>query len=128
MSVDLGVLMYLHFLRSVSESQFDKELLGVYHLEGVEFLLDLLSKHWRQTVARCDLAPSIIFAAWPSIVELNAGTEGSITFGSTRWSIRDTLRVAAEFQSRHEVVLATNCYGIRPLVSMRIIIWSAWSR
>jgi hypothetical protein len=128
MSVDFRVLMHLHFLHSVSESQFNEELFDAYHLEGVEFLLDLLSEHWRQTVACCNLASSIIFAAWPSIMKLNARAEGSITFDSTRWSIWDTLRVAAELQRRHEVVLPTNGNRICPLVSMRVIIWSAWSR
>jgi hypothetical protein len=91
MSINLGVLMDLHFLSRVSVSQFNERLCGAYHFEGVELFFDLLSKHWRQAVARCNFASPIIFATWPSVMELNTGTESGVTLDSTRWSIWDTL-------------------------------------
>lgn len=57
---------------------------SIYHFESVELLLDLLGKHWGKTVASSNLAPTIIFPAWPSIVELNARAEGGISLGSRR--------------------------------------------
>jgi hypothetical protein len=46
MRVDLGILVDLHFLQiiSIGISQSSRQ---TYHLEGVEFFFDLLSKHWR---------------------------------------------------------------------------------
>lgn len=68
-----------------------------YHLEGVELLFDLLSKHGRQAVAGCNLASAIILSTGPGIVELDSRAECgiSLTDGALR-SARNALRITTE--------------------------------
>ncbi len=99
--------MHFHFLRGVRYNESKDWIeFQTYHLEGIELLLDLLSKHWRQAIAGRNLASSIVFAARPCIMELNPWTKCGIAFGSTRRCIWNALRVPPEFQSRHEIVFA----------------------
>lgn len=53
--VDLGVLVDFHL-----------------HFEVVDFLPNLLSQQRRQTVAGGNISTTVILAAWPGVVELNA--------------------------------------------------------
>ena len=46
MRVDFGILVDLHFLRTVSVRYLQSSR-QTYHLEGVELFFDLLSEHWR---------------------------------------------------------------------------------
>lgn len=76
-----------------------------YHLEVVDFLLDLLSKHWGEAIARRNLSSTIVLTAWPCLVELDPRTECGITLdSSTLRSSWHTLGVSSETQGRHEVV------------------------
>lgn len=49
-----------------------------YHLEAVELLLNLLCKHWGESVAGGDFATAVIIRGRPGIVELNAWAEAYI--------------------------------------------------
>jgi hypothetical protein len=52
------------------------------HFVRVDFFLDLLGKHWGQTVASMHVAPTVIFSTWPGIVELNVRAEGGTSLAS----------------------------------------------
>ena len=70
MGVDLRRLVNFHFL---SERLVDApvSVFGItYHLERVELLFDLLSKHRSQTIASGYLTTTIVFSTWPRIMEL----------------------------------------------------------
>lgn len=55
-----------------------------YHLERVEFLFDLLSKHRRQTIACGYFTTSIVFTTGPSVMELDAWAERNVAIGRYR--------------------------------------------
>ena len=50
-----------------------------YHLESVEFLFDLLSKHRSKTVARSNISSAIIVGGRPRIIELNTRAEADVS-------------------------------------------------
>ncbi len=79
MCVDFRILVNLHFLQIISIKVYIFSL-RTYHLEGVELLFDLLSKHRRQAVAGCNLTPTVILSTRPGVVELDSRAEGSISF------------------------------------------------
>lgn len=94
-----------------------------YHLECVQFLLDLLRKHWCQAVAGGNLSPTIIFPTRPCVMELDARAESSVPLPDRGRSSRQTFRVSSEPQSRHEVVFAAErdrpCTSVSLWVTIR---------
>lgn len=92
-----------------------------YHLKSIEFLLDLLSEHWRKAIASSNLAPAVILPTWPGIMELDSRTKGCISLCNRALrSSRNTLRVATESQCGHEIVLPTKCH--RTCSSMTLLL------
>lgn len=65
-----------------------------FHFEGVQLLLDLLSEHWRQAIARRNLTAPVILSTWPRVVKDNPWAESSISLaGATLGRGWSTLRV-----------------------------------
>jgi len=62
MCVDFGILVDLHL-----------------HLEGVELLFDLLSKHGRESITCCNLSTTIILCWRMNIKELHLVVERNVT-------------------------------------------------
>jgi hypothetical protein len=121
--IDLGVLVYFHFLSSrISKLVKKVEKHQTYHLESVELLLDLLGKHWCKAIAGCNLTSSVVFSTRPGIMELNSRAERSISLHSALWSGRYALGVALEPQRRHEVILPTQCHGASSSVSLLFLV------
>lgn len=59
----------------------DVDIVGhwqTYHFEGIELLLNLLSEHWSEPVARGNLSTTIVLRGRPGVMELDAGTEADI--------------------------------------------------
>ena len=59
-----------------------------YHLKAIQLLLNLLSQHGSQSIARRNLASSIIFQAGPSIVELDLWAESDVSSSHASWRAR----------------------------------------
>lgn len=93
-----------------------------YHLEIVQFLLDLLSEHGCQAVAGRQLGPTVILLPGPCVVKHQSRAERSVPLRLSRGRARCTLRVLTEPESRHEVVLVANSNRrIGPLVSRFVV-------
>ena len=81
-----------------------------YHFEAVQLLFNLLSEHGSQSIARGNLASSIIFSTWPCVMKLNPWTEANITSDQASWCARHTLRLRIRKASkRHEIIFPFNC-------------------
>jgi len=76
-----------------------------FHLETIEFLLDLLSKHWSQAITSSNVPTPVILLARPSVMKLYARTKVDILDSAMR-RIGCTLRIAMELGHSEEVVLA----------------------
>lgn len=82
-----------------------------YHLEAVQLLFNLLSKHWRESVACCNLSSAVIFSTCPSLIELQMRAEAYV-------ASNDAPRGAYFFSTgilgeRHEIIFALNGDGVR---------------
>lgn len=83
--VDLGVLVDFHLLEAelayIDRPNWDALAVDddAYHLEVIDLLADLLSEQRRQTVASRNVATTIILAAGPGVVELNARAEHDVS-------------------------------------------------
>lgn len=96
---------------------------STYHLEAVQFLLDLLSQHGRETVASGDFSTSVIFLRWPCIVKYNARTKRSIAFADNSLGCsRSTLCILAKSQCGHEVVLVADGDRISAFVTLGLVV------
>ena len=49
-----------------------------HHFEGIEFLLDLLCKHRREAVARCNVSTTVVIRCGMGVVELKSRTEANV--------------------------------------------------
>lgn len=124
--VDLGSFMHLHFLQTVSKQfPMDPASVSAYHLEIVQLLLNLLSKQRSQAVTSCDLAASVVFAAGPCLVKLNARTKHNVP-GGLRSDRRTFRLMAVEAALGEKVVLARNRHrDAASLLAARLIVRSA---
>ena len=97
--VNLRVLVHLHFLLyRVSKFAGREPNQQTYHLESIELLLDLLGKHWCETIAGSNLSSSVVLSARPGIVELDTRAECGTSLHSALWSRRYALGVSLESQ------------------------------
>lgn len=106
--------MDFHFLCRVSTPLIAHQKL-TDHLESIEFFLDLLGQHRRQTVASSYFPSSIIFHAWPSVMELDARTEADVSadgLGRARHTSRRSIVVGVVL-NRQEIFFSLNMYRIR---------------
>lgn len=90
---------------------------GTNHLERIELFFDLLSKVRGQAIASGDFASPVIFLAWPSVTENQAGGECCVSLGR-RCS---RLTVLAQSQGGHEIIFTANGYGASPLMTVSFI-------
>ena len=97
--------MYFHLLSRVSHNLVEANSRLSYHLEGVELLLDLLSKHRGEPVAGRNLTTSVVFSAGPCIVKDEPRGEGGVPPRSALGCAGSALGILAKSESGHEVVL-----------------------
>lgn len=83
---------------------------SAYHFEIVQLLLDLLSQKRRQPVTRRDIPPSIILAARPRFMELDAGAEDQ----ALGHHIKSPIRL--------KIVFAGNLHPIIPLSRSALVL------
>ena len=96
-----------------------------YHLEGIEFFLDLLCQHRGQAVASGNVATAVVLLAVPGVVEDNARAEGGIALERARGRSRCTFGVLAEAKSRHKIILAADGHGPGPSVALGLVVGGA---
>lgn len=102
-----------------------------HHFESVEFLLNLLSKHWCESIACCNFTSTIILPTRPGIMKLYSRTECCASFyccSGSLWGARHTLGIAAEAKSRHEIILTTQGDRACSTVALLLVIGCAWGR
>jgi hypothetical protein len=95
-----------------------------YHLEGVQLLLDLLSQHRCQAVARSNLAPTVILLTRPRLKKDNPGTKSRIALHASLGGSGAALGVLAKSEGCEKVILAANCYCSGPPV-LRLLVGGA---
>lgn len=98
-----------------------------HHLECVQLFLDLLSKHWRQAVARRDVTTAIVLPARPCLKGDDAGAEGGVALQAALRGSGRALGVLAETEGRNKVILTANGDRRSPSVSLLLIIGGAGS-
>ena len=122
--------MDFHLLYFMSVITWNCRESRAYHLESIQLLLDLLSKHGCETVAGGNFSASVVFHTRPSIMKLNPRTEAYVASKAARRT-RHAFRVTAcVLGKRHEIVFAFDCNGISssvPWARMLIVARSARS-
>lgn len=85
-----------------------------HHFEVVDLLPNLLSKQGGETVAGRNLSTSVVLAARPGFVELNARAEHDISTGNSLRGDRRTLGLGGREPScvRKEVILSGDLDGV----------------
>ena len=116
--------MHLHFLPlTVSiPSETRGQLQFAHHLEGVQFLLDLLGEHGRQPIARSNFAATVVLLARPGVVVHETGIESGVALHRSLRCARRALRVLAKPQGRDKVVLASNRHRPASFVAKDLIV------
>lgn len=94
---------------------------AAHHLEGVQLLLDLLSQHRRQAVARSNFAATVVLLARPRLEEDNSGAKGGISLRPLGCD-GCAFSVLAEPESRHKIIFAAYRDSSSPPVSVQLLV------
>jgi hypothetical protein len=116
MSVRFRKLVDLHFLHGMLvESIRNRQV--TYHLEGIEFFLNLLRQHRCEPIAGRNISSTVVVLRRPGIVELYTWAECDVSF-ATLWCAGETSGASIRYtRCPCEVVVVS---------SARLLLWCIW--